>query len=339
VTRRRGELGGSEAHTSLKIGYTWFSPYEYAYPAAALFRVSLHLNRMAQARTNPPRFGAHMSIAGGLHNAFAEAQRVGGDCMQVFVKNQRQWRGTRLTEEDVRLWNEAARRTGVAPVVAHDTYLINLASPDDALWSRSIEAFVDELTRCERLGIAHLVTHPGSHVGAGESYGLRRIARALNEIHRRARGLRVQTLLETTAGQGTSLGHRFEHLAAIIARIREGERLGVCVDTCHVFAAGYDLVTTEGYEATMAELDRAVGLSLVRCFHVNDSQRERGSRVDRHAHVGRGKLGRAAFRHLVNDGRFVGVPMIIETPKGKDARGRDWDRVTLNLLRRLVESR
>ncbi len=277
-----------------------------------------------------------MSIAGGLHNAFAEARRVGCDCMQVFVKNQRQWRAKPLADEDVRLWNEAAGRSGVAPVVAHDTYLINLASPDDALWNRSIEAFVDELTRCERLGIPHLVTHPGSHVGAGEAYGLRRVARALNEIHRRTRGFRVRVLLETTAGQGTSLGHRFEHLAAILARVREDERAGVCVDTCHVFAAGYDLISPEGYAATMAELDRAVGLSLVRCFHVNDSQRGRGSRVDRHEHIGKGRLGRAAFRHLVNDPRFGGLPMILETPKGKDARGRDLDRANLATLRRLL---
>lgn len=279
-----------------------------------------------------------MSIAGGLHNAFVEAKRVGGDCMQVFVKNQRQWRGKRLADEDVRLWNEAAARTAIAPVIAHATYLINLASPDEALWQRSIEAFVDELVRCERLGIACLVAHPGSHVGAGEPFGLRRIARALNEIHRRTRGIRVQTLLETTAGQGTALGGPFEHLGAILARVREGERLGVCLDTCHVFAAGYELSDPEGYAATMASLDRAVGLSLVRCLHVNDSQREKGSHVDRHAHVGKGRLGRAAFRNLVNDPRFAGLPMIIETPKGTDARGRDLDRVGLSTLRRLVRA-
>jgi deoxyribonuclease-4 len=289
-----------------------------------------------EAQGSSPRFGAHVSIAGGLHNAFAEAGRVGCDCMQVFVKNQRQWRARPLTDEDVRLWNDAAANAAIAPVVAHDTYLINLASPDDALWKRSIEAFVDELIRCEQLGIPHLVTHPGSHVGAGEAYGLRRVVRAINEIHRRTRGLRVRALLETTAGQGTSLGHRFEHLAAILARVREGERVGVCVDTCHVFAAGYDLVSPEGYETTMAELDRLVGLSLIRCFHVNDSQRGRGSRVDRHEHIGKGRLGRAAFRHLVNDPRFGGLPMILETPKGKDARGRDLDRVNLATLRRLL---
>ncbi|HOW18560.1 MAG TPA: deoxyribonuclease IV [Phycisphaerae bacterium] len=277
-----------------------------------------------------------MSIAGGLHNAFAEARRVGCDCMQVFVKNQRQWRSRPLTDDDIRLWHVAAGQTAITPVVAHDTYLINLASPDDALWKRSIEAFVDELTRCEPLSILYLVTHPGSHVGAGEAYGLRRVARAINEIQRQTRGFRVRVLLETTAGQGTSLGHRFEHLAAILARVREPERVGVCVDTCHVFAAGYDLITPEGYAATMAELDRVVGLSLVRCFHVNDSQRERGSRVDRHEHIGRGRLGRDAFRHLVNDSRFAGRPMILETPKGRDARGRDLDRVNLAALRRLL---
>ncbi len=282
------------------------------------------------------RFGAHMSIAGGLHNAFAEGRRVGCDCMQVFVKNQRQWRASPLTEDAIRTWEEAARESRISPVIAHDTYLINLASPDGNLWRRSIAAFADELTRCEGLGIGCLVTHPGSHTGAGEAIGLRRVARALDEIHRRTRGFRVRTLLETTAGQGTSLGCRFEHLAAILARVRDPERLAVCFDTCHVFAAGYELADAGGYAATMAELDRHVGLSLVRCFHVNDSRRERGSRVDRHAHIGRGRLGRAAFRNLVNDPRFAGVPMILETPKGKDGRGRDFDRVNLAALRRMV---
>jgi len=276
-----------------------------------------------------------MSIAGGLHRAFDEAVRVGCDCMQVFVKNQRQWRSTPLTDEAVRLWREAAQRSGINPVVAHDTYLINLASPDDALWHRSIDAFVEELTRCEQLGIRCLVTHPGSHVGAGESHGLRRVARAFDVIHRRTRGIHVRTLLETTAGQGTSLGHRFEHLAEILGSVREPERLGVCVDTCHVFAAGYELRSPDGYEATMRELDRLIGLDRVGCLHVNDSQRERGSRVDRHAHIGRGKLGRAAFRNVVTDPRFLGLPMILETPKGMDARGRNLDRVNLATLRRL----
>lgn len=291
--------------------------------------------RATRHRPAPRRFGAHVSIAGGLFNAFAEAKRLGCDCMQVFVKNQRQWTAPPLTEEAVRLWREAAQSTAVQPVVAHDTYLINLASPEDDLWKRSLAAFLDELTRCERLEIPYLVTHPGSHTGYGVSGGLRRVARALNEAHRRTRGFRVRVLLETTAGQGTSLGCRFEHLAAILARVSAPERVGVCFDTCHVFAAGYDLASAEGYAATMDALDRAVGLSLVRCFHVNDSQRERGSHVDRHAHIGRGAIGLDAFRRLLGDRRFADVPMLLETPKDRDARGREWDRVNLAILRRI----
>ncbi len=276
-----------------------------------------------------------MSIAGGLHNAFAEAARVGCDCMQIFVKNQRQWRGPPLTEADVRQWAEAARRTGIGPVVAHDTYLINLASPDHALRTRSIDAFADELTRCERLAIPFLVTHPGSHGGDGVEAGLARVARAIDEIHRRTRGFRVRILLETTAGQGSSLGHRFEQLGEILARVRRPERLGVCVDTCHIFAAGYGLSEEASYRQTMADLDRAVGLDRVCCFHLNDSQKAVGCRVDRHAHIGRGCIGRRGFRLLVNDPRFADVPMILETPKGRDERGRDFDRLNLAALRRL----
>lgn len=279
-----------------------------------------------------------MSIAGGLYRAFEAGAEVGCDCMQVFVKNQRQWRVKPLSDAEIREWREAARATGIGPVVAHDTYLINLASPDAAAWDRSISAFVDEMTRCEQLGIPYLVTHPGSHVGSGERAGLRRVARALNTIASRTRGFGVMTLLETTAGQGTSLGDRFEHLAEIIERVRRPERIGVCVDTCHVFAAGYRLASADEYEATIGALDAAVGLSRVRCIHMNDSKRECGSHVDRHEHIGRGCIGREAFRRLVNDARLAGVPKILETPKGKDARGRDWDRVSLAALRRMMRT-
>jgi deoxyribonuclease-4 len=277
-----------------------------------------------------------MSVAGGLHNAFVEGKRVGCDCLQVFVKNQRQWSAPPLTDEAVRLWKAAQRETGIGPVVAHGAYLINLASPDAALWHRSVDAFCVEMTRCEQLGIPYLVIHPGSHVGRGEAFGLRRAARAVNAIHRRCRGFAVRILLETTAGQGTSVGHRFEHLRAILDRVREPERVGVCVDTCHVFAAGYALAKAEAYAATIDALDAAVGLARVCCVHVNDSMRERGARVDRHAHIGKGKLGRAGFRNLVADGRFRHVPFILETPKGKDGRGRDFDKMNLAALRRMA---
>lgn len=283
-------------------------------------------------------FGAHMSIAGGLHKAFDEAGRVGCDCMQIFVKNQRQWQAAPLSDEEIRLWNDAREQSNVSPVVAHDTYLINLASPDPAAWKRSIDAFTAELTRCEQLSIPYLVTHPGSHMGSGEEAGLKRVAEALNDIHKRTRGFHVQTLLETTAGQGSSIGCRFEHLAAIIAEVREPQRLGVCVDTCHIFAAGYAITKPAEYAETMHELDRILGHKIVKCFHVNDSMRELGSRVDRHDHIGKGKIGRQAFVNLVTDPRYENIPMILETPKEEDSRGRDYDRVNLAILRRMRKS-
>ena len=283
-----------------------------------------------------PRFGAHMSVAGGLHLAFERGRAAGCDCLQIFVKNQRQWSARPLQQDEVRVWRETRATAKIEPVIAHSSYLINLGNPDDAPWQRSIDALTDELHRCERLEIAGLVLHPGAHLGAGERAGLRRIARALDLIHRRTRGLRVQTLLETTAGQGSTLGHRFEHLGEIIARVREPDRLGICVDTCHVFAAGYDLATEAGYAATLATFGEVVGFDRLRAIHVNDCLHPLGSRRDRHAAIGKGRLGRGAFARVANDPRLAKVPMILETPKGQDVRGRDLDRVNLAALRRLV---
>lgn len=283
-----------------------------------------------------PRFGAHMSIAGGLHLAFERGAAVGCDCLQVFVKNQRQWSAPPLTDEAVTQWSEARQKYELEPVIAHDTYLINLAAPDETIWEKSVNAFADELERCEALGIKGLVTHPGSHLGQGEASGIRRIAKAINAVHRRTRGYAVRTLLETTAGQGTNIGHRFEHLAEIVRRVRQPERIGVCVDTCHIFSAGYDLITDDGYASTFEELDQVIGLDRIVCFHLNDSRKPLGSRVDRHELIGQGKIGRKAFKRLVNDPRFARLPMILETPKGEDSRGRDNDRVTIQKLRRMA---
>ncbi len=282
------------------------------------------------------RFGAHVSIAGGLHLAFERGLELECDAIQVFVKNQRQWKAKPITADETSLWNDAREATGISPVIAHDTYLINLAAPDDALWKKSIDAFVDELERCEQLGIAGLVTHPGSHCGRGEAWGLERIARALDLVHRRTPGFHVETLLEVTAGQGSALGYRFEHLAEIIARVRQPQRIGVCLDTCHLFAAGYDIASPAGYADTIACLDRLIGLKNVRCIHSNDSKKGLGSRVDRHAHIGKGEIGLPGFRHFIADSRFLGIPMLIETEKGEDARGRDYDRMNLSVLRRLA---
>jgi len=272
-----------------------------------------------------------MSIAGGIQNAFAEAKRVGCDCMQIFVKNQRQWYGKQLTDDDVRSWNQAASRTAVFPVVAHDTYLINLASPDEAMQSKSLDAFVHELERCEALALKFLVTHPGSPRDSGEREGIGRMVKSLDEALGRTRGMRTRVLLETTAGQGSTLGWRFEHLAEMRGGLREPERVGFCFDTCHVFAAGYDISTRPGYDSVMEEFDRVVGTRLIEAFHLNDSKKGAGSRVDRHEHIGRGAIGDEAFRCLLNDARFAGTPKVLETPKEGDM-----DAVNLKHLRSLA---
>lgn len=283
-----------------------------------------------------PLFGAHMSVAGGCHRALEIARDHQCDTVQLFTKNASQWKVPELAEEDVRLFRRTLRQTRLRFPTAHDSYLINLASPDDALYRRSVEAFLVELQRAEQLGLKYLVTHPGAHVGSGEDAGLGRVATAIDEVHRRSQGYRVKILLETTAGQGTTLGWRFEHLARILERAAEPRRLGVCLDTCHVFAAGYALSPRSEYEATMREFDRRIGLKRLRLFHVNDSLKSLGSRVDRHAHIGRGSLGLEPFRLLVNDPRFRDRPMILETPK-EEVDNDDMDAVNLAILRGLVK--
>ncbi|MEK7866323.1 MAG: deoxyribonuclease IV [Planctomycetota bacterium] len=276
-------------------------------------------------------FGAHMSIAGGMYHAFEEGEEAGCEALQVFTKSSNQWKAKVLTDEDLSLWREAWARHHEWPVVAHDSYLINMASPDEALWRKSIDAFHHEVERCDALGIPHLIMHPGAHMGAGEEAGLERVARAFDEVWRRSPRSRTRVLIETTAGQGTCLGWRFEHLRGVIDRVKSPDRLGVCLDTCHVFAAGYDFRTEAGYDAVMREFDRVVGIDQLRCFHLNDSKRELGSRVDRHEHIGKGHIGREAFRHIARDPRFRGLPMLLETPKegGMDVKN-------LRLLRRLA---
>jgi len=283
-----------------------------------------------------PILGAHKSISGGYDRAVQRARACGCDCVQLFTKNNTQWRAVPIGDEQAARFQQALAECDVGHPLAHDSYLINLASPDQELWEKSADAFAEELCRAERLGIPYVVTHPGSYTTGAVKSGLRRIIRALDRVLRRTRGLRVQCLLETTAGQGTSLGWRFEHLRAILEGVKEPERLDVCVDTCHVFAAGYALGSPEQYAATMDALDAAVGLGRVRAFHLNDSAREQGSRVDRHAHIGRGKMGIEPFRLLLNDARFRAVPMYLETPKGQE-RGEELDVINLRTLRALVK--
>src|SRR5439155_24166324 len=247
-------------------------------------------------------------------------------------------RAKELTDPEIQLFRDTLQGTQVQSLLAHDSYLINLASPDDVLYRRSIEALLVEVHRAERLGLNYLVTHPGAHVGSGEETGLERVAGALDEVHRRCPNFKVRVLLETTAGMGSCLGHRFEHLARILELVAEPERLGICLDTCHVFAAGYDLAPKPAYQATMREFDRLVGLHRLRAFHLNDSLKPQGSRVDRHAHIGQGCLGLEPFRLLVNDPRFQDRPMILETPKEETAAG-PMDALNLQTLRELVRKK
>jgi deoxyribonuclease-4 len=277
-----------------------------------------------------------MSIAGGCHNALLIAQAHGCATVQLFTKNSNQWNAKDLTDAEVALFRQTLRQAKLRLPMAHDSYLINLASPDEALYRRSIEAFVMELHRAERLDLRYLVTHPGAHIDSGEEAGLARVAKALDEVHARCPDFRVQILLETTAGQGSCLGHRFEHLAQIFASVKNPERLGVCLDTCHVFAAGYPLAPEAEYRATMRTFDKIIGLRRLRVFHLNDSLKPCGSRVDRHAHIGRGHLGLEPFRLLVNDRRFSSRPMVLETPK-EEGKENDMDAINLAVLRGLVQ--
>lgn len=282
------------------------------------------------------KIGAHLSVAGGLHNAFDEAVRVKAACLAIFVKNQRQWKAPPQTDEHVRLFTHAAARTGIGPTIAHASYLLNLASPEPRSRKQSITALIDELTRCEALGLPGIVLHPGAHMGEGIDAGIARIAHSISLIHAATRGFRCKILLESTAGQGSTIGHEFSQLGRILSAVREQDRLGVCLDTCHLFAAGYDLRDREKYEATVAELDRHIGLDRVACIHVNDSKADLGSRLDRHEHIGHGRLGRRGFIYILNDPRLAHAPRIIETKKGLDPKGRDWDIVNIRRLRSYI---
>ncbi len=285
-----------------------------------------------------PNFGAHMSAAGGCHKAVIAAHEAGFRSVQLFTKNNNRWDASPLSPQQIEAFRTAVEESGVADLVSHTSYLINLASPDESLWNRSIEAMVVEVERCAALGIPDLVVHPGAHLGSGEIEGCERAARALDEVVRRTSNSEVIIDLETTAGQGSSVGHRFEHLQAILSLVGEPGRFGVCVDTCHIFAAGYSLDTPERYDETMKGLDGTVGIDRVRVWHLNDSCRDCGSRVDRHAGIGAGKMGQEPFRHLVNDRRLAKRPMILETPKGMED-GEDLDARNLRILQSLVRPR
>jgi deoxyribonuclease-4 len=279
--------------------------------------------------------GAHMSISGGIHLAPGRGVEAGCGVIQVFTQNASQWRGKEITEADALLFREKWRDSGLHEIVSHDIYLVNLGAPPGEVRDKSLAAFREEMVRCARLGIDRIVMHPGAHTGDGEAAGIRRIVEAFDRLFAVVPEYTGQVLLETTAGQGSNLGYRFEQLKAIIDGSAFPERFGVCLDTCHVFAAGYDLTTREGYDRTFAEFDRLIGLGRLRAFHVNDSKKGLNCRVDRHEHIGRGAMGLVPFRFLMNDPRFEKIPKFLETPKGDND---EMDAINLKVLRDLVES-
>lgn len=284
-----------------------------------------------------PYLGAHESVSGGLHNAFEHIRKVGGESLQIFTRNQRQWHAAPLSREEITLFQEKWAESGRMPVASHASYLINLGSSKKEQAGKSVTSFTGELERCDMLGIPLVVIHPGSHGGDGIEAGLAHVVRNLDRVFKNAgSSSRVKVLLETTAGQGTGLGSRFEEIAWIISHSAFPDRIGVCLDTCHIFAGGYDIRTPAAYERTMREFDRAIGLERLCFFHLNDSKKELGSRVDRHEHIGHGNIGLDGFRLLLNDARFADHPMTLETPKGKDLRE---DRENLRVLRSLMKNK
>ncbi|MFN8491825.1 MAG: deoxyribonuclease IV [Caldilineaceae bacterium] len=265
------------------------------------------------------KLGAHMSISGGVSTALERAASIHSNAVQVFTKNNRQWNGPPIDETDVERWREQMPALGIVYAVSHASYLINLASPDAKIWDKSVRAHKDELQRAHAYGIPHVVLHPGAHTGSGEEAGMARIAEALNLIHAQTPECAdTLTLLELMAGQGSCLGRSFSQLRQIMEQVEDSSRVAVCADTCHAFAAGYELRTPEGYAAMIAEIDAEIGLERVKCWHFNDSKGKLGSHLDRHWHIGEGEIGLEGFRHILNDPRWDGIAMLLETPKEED---------------------
>ena len=279
-------------------------------------------------------FGAHESIAGGLSNAITRAQKATCDVVQIFNKSNNQWRARKLSSGEIDEYLKKQEETGISVVCSHDSYLINLASPDAALNERSCNSFKEEVERCNRLHIPNLVFHPGSHVGSGEATGLDKIAAGLNRVFDELPDNTVTLCLEATAGQGSNLGYSFEQLAHIIDGVDNEAQMGVCLDTCHIFAAGYPITEPGEFEGTMKAFDDAVGFDRLAIMHLNDSVRELGSRVDRHEHIGQGQIGRDGFDNVVNDSRLENIPMVIETPKDEDLQDDIENLTVLRSLRR-----
>jgi len=288
-----------------------------------------------------PRFGAHMSVAGGLPRAVERAVVHRCEALQIFAKNANQWRGREIPRAEIREFRARLEAAGIGPVVSHASYLINLASTNPLLRRQSLEAMADEIDRAEALGLLGVVLHPGAYTVGSEAEGLTLIAGALLDLLRARKRGKTMVLLENTAGQGTTLGATFEQLASIIAKMNDHRRVGVCLDTCHLLASGYDIGSPEGYASTFTQFGRVVGFGRLQAFHLNDSKRPLNSRVDRHEHIGQGHLGLEPFRRIVNDRRFRHLPMLLETPKGEGkATGPiaidPLDEQNLNTLRGLI---
>ena len=287
-------------------------------------------NRFQFPKSSGDLIGAHLSTKGGLPTVWERAAAINATAVALFAKNSAQWKGKELTPE---ICAEFARKRSVKPVLTHASYLINLATTNDEFHRKSIAALVDELDRAERLGVHAVVLHPGAHMGAGVNAGLDQIARSLDQIHAQIPDHKVVTLLETAAGQGSCLGCSFEELGTILNLVDDRARVGVCVDTCHIFASGYDIRGRDGYERTIELLEKHVGIENVGAFHLNDSKKPLGSRVDRHEHIGKGKIGVDGFRLLLNDARFTRIPKLLETPKTVETES---DRINIGLLRSLI---
>jgi deoxyribonuclease-4 len=262
--------------------------------------------------------GAHTSTAGGVSKAVERGEKLGFTAIQIFTKNNNRWKAKPLEKAEIEKFKKSLKSSGIKFVVAHDSYLINLCAADEDNLRKSRESFIDELNRCELLGIPHLNFHPGAHGGNGEKEGIKLIAESLNLAHEASRNFKVKSMIELTAGQGTALGYKFEQIAEIIELVEDKSRMSVCIDTAHIFAAGYDIKSAGNYRNVISEFDSIVGLKFLKCIHMNDSKKELGSRVDRHEHIGRGFIGLEGFRNIMNDKKIESVPKILETPKGKD---------------------
>lgn len=281
--------------------------------------------------------GAHFSIAKGLHNALYEAKSYKCNTVQIFTKNANTWKERRLSQDEIDLFDQARTKTGISAIASHTSYLINLATYEKKKHAMSCMALKEELVRSSILNIPFVVLHPGSHMGSGEKEGICRIAASINEIFAENPDITTRLLLETTAGQGSSLGHTFEQLESVMDKIENRDSVGICLDTCHIFAAGYDIRTAASYRKTIDNFDKIIGFQHLFLIHLNDSRKDIGSRVDRHEHIGKGFIGLKAFELFMNDKRFKDIPKIIETPKQK--KGKDLDKENLERLRTLVKER